>query len=53
MQAAVSSGPMGDPAQSIPVPRSRACHAWAAGLQTRKTLGDSALEEAGCALSRA
>jgi hypothetical protein len=53
LQAAVSFGPMGEPAQSMPVPRSRASQAWVAGLQTRKTLGDSIAPDAGCALSRA
>src|SRR5512133_446930 len=43
---------MGDPAQSMPVPKSMASHAPAAGRQTRKTLGDSPTD-AGCALSRA
>lgn len=53
MQAAVSFGPMGEPAQSMPVPRSSAAQAWVAGRQTRKTLGASTLPAAGCALSRA
>jgi hypothetical protein len=53
LQAAVSFGPMGEPAQSMPVPRSRASQAWVAGLQTRKTLGDSIAPDAGCALRRA
>jgi hypothetical protein len=53
LQAAVSFGPMGDPAQSMPVPRSRAFQLWLAGLHTRKTFGDSALPDAGWALSRA
>ena len=53
MQAAVSFGPMGEPAQSMPVPRSSAAQAWVAGLQTKKTLGDSTLPDAGRALSRA
>src|SRR4029450_5678552 len=44
---------MGEPAQSMPVPRSSAAQACAAGRQTRKTLGDSTLPDAGCALSRA
>jgi hypothetical protein len=53
LQAAVSLGPLGEPAQSMPVPRSRASQAWVAGLQTRNTLGDSRVPDAGCALSRA
>src|SRR5215203_3967870 len=43
---------IGDPAQSMPVPRSMASHAPAVGRQTRKTLGASP-PDAGCALSRA
>ena len=53
MQAAVSFGPIGEPAQSMPVPRSSAAQACAAGLQTKETLGASTLPAAGCALSRA